>query len=67
MGFMAMEFFRQSPLLAMPVIALVIFMLVFLAVSLRALLTQKSHWDAAAQLPFSEGHHVGRVEESSHE
>jgi hypothetical protein len=67
MGFMAMDYFRQSPLLALPVIALVIFMFVFLAVSLRALLTQKSRWDAAAQLPFSEGQGVAGVEENGHE
>ncbi|MEY4509826.1 MAG: hypothetical protein RLZZ450_1948 [Pseudomonadota bacterium] len=67
MGFMAMDYFRQSPLLAMPVIALVIFMLVFLAVSLRALLTQKSSWDAAARLPLSEGQDSAGVEEKGHE
>ena len=67
MGFMAMDYFRQSPLLAMPVIALVIFMLVFLAVSLRALLTQKSRWDAAAQLPLSDGRRADEREENGHE
>jgi hypothetical protein len=67
MGFMAMDYFRQSPLLMMPVIALVIFMLVFLSVSLRALLTRKSSWDALAQLPLQEGRSVAAGEENGHE
>lgn len=67
MGYMAMDYFRHSPLLAMPVIALFIFMLVFLAVSLRALLTRKSSWDAAARLPLSDGQRSGAVEEKGHE
>jgi hypothetical protein len=67
MGFMAMDYFRRSPLLVMPVIALVIFMLVFLAVSLRALLTRKSRWDALAQLPLQEGRSVAAGEENGHE
>lgn len=66
MGFMAMDYFRQSPLLALPVLALVLFMLVFLAVTLRALLTQKSRWDAMAMLPL-EDRSAESVEENGHE
>lgn len=67
MGFMAMDYFRQSPLLALPVIALVLFMLVFLAVTLRAMLTQKSRWDAMAQLPLEDRPAELSVEENGHE
>jgi hypothetical protein len=52
MSFIAMDYFRQSPLLAMPVLALVIFMLVFASVSLRALFTKSAAWEAMARLPL---------------
>jgi hypothetical protein len=67
MGFMALEYFRQSPVLALPVVALVIFMLVFLAVSLRALLTQSSRWDAVSALPLADDPAATTVEENGHE
>ena len=67
MGYMAMDYFRQSPLLALPVIALVLFMLVFLAVTLRAMLTKKSRWDAIAQLPLEDRPAESSVEENGHE
>lgn len=54
MGYIAREFFRTSPVLGFPLIALAIFMLVFIAVSLRALLVHKPCMDAAARLPLGE-------------
>ncbi|MDB4988897.1 MAG: hypothetical protein JWN04_4075 [Myxococcaceae bacterium] len=67
MGFMAMDYFRQSPLLAMPVLALVIFILVFLAVTLRAMLTSSSRWDELAQLPLQDAPPASLAQENGHE
>lgn len=52
LGFMAMEYFRTNPVMMFPLIALAIFMAVFLVVTLRATLTQKSRWEAVANLPL---------------
>ena len=52
LGFMSLEFFRRSPLLAYPLAALVIFMAVFLIVTVRALLSQKTRWETVSQLPL---------------
>lgn len=65
MGFMAMDYFRQSPLLALPVAALVIFMLVFLTVSFRAWLGGQARWDDLAQLPLRDT--TAHREESPHD
>ena len=54
MGFMSLQFFRQSPLLAYPLAALMIFMLVFLVVTVRAVLTRKTQWDAVSRLPLED-------------
>ena len=54
LGFMSLSFFRQSPLLAYPLAGLMIFMLVFLVVTLRAVLTKKSSWEAVSRLPLEE-------------
>ncbi len=53
MRLIAMDYFMRSPLLALPVLALAIFMGVFLVISLRAMLSQKSEVDEMARLPFS--------------
>jgi hypothetical protein len=52
LGFMAMDYFRQSPMLAFPVLALAIFMLVFCLVSLRAVLTKKTRFEQISRLPL---------------
>jgi hypothetical protein len=49
---MALDFFRRSPMLILPVVALAIFMLVFFAVTLRTLLTKKQNYEAVARLPL---------------
>jgi hypothetical protein len=63
MGAIAREFFRNSPVLDFPLIALAIFMLVFIAITVRALILQSAQVDAAARLPLEEP----RRQESSHE
>jgi len=59
LGFMSLEFFRRSPLLAYPLAALLIFMAVFLIVTIRALLNRKTQWEAVSQLPL-DGEHKER-------
>jgi len=54
LSFMAMDYFRQSPMLAMPILALAIFMLVFLVVTVRALVTKSARFDAVARLPLEQ-------------
>lgn len=63
LSLIAMDYFRQSPVLAMPIIALALFMLVFLAVTLRAMLTKKTSFEQIARLPLEDASH----EESHHE
>jgi hypothetical protein len=52
LGFMAMEHFRQSPVLVLPLLALALFMLVFLALAIRTLLTRKQTFEHVANLPL---------------
>lgn len=52
LGFMAREFFRQSPVLMFPLIALAIFMTVFIVIALRAVVSRKQSWDAVSRLPL---------------
>lgn len=51
---MSAEFFARSPVLIYPIIALSIFFVVFVVVSLRALRAQKSELDRLAALPLSD-------------
>jgi hypothetical protein len=46
----AHDFFTTSPVMAAPLVALVLFVIVFVLVSLRAIRTQRSDADRAAQL-----------------
>lgn len=59
MRLMSSEFFARSPVLIFPVLALGLFFVVFVLISLRALLTQREEMDAAARLPLNDGdsHH----------
>lgn len=54
LGWFASDFFARSPVLIYPVIALGLFMTVFISVSLKALFLKKSEVDRLAQLPLSE-------------
>ena len=55
------EFFARSPLLAWPVFALALFLCVFVAVSLRALLGRREDMLRMAELPIRDS------EERSHD
>jgi hypothetical protein len=46
------DYFARSPVLAYPIAALGLFLLVFIAVSLRAVLRTRSDMDRMAQLPL---------------
>jgi hypothetical protein len=47
---MAHDFFTASPVMAAPLVALVLFVIVFVAVSVRAMRTRRSDADRAAHL-----------------
>ncbi len=46
------EFFMRSPLLSLPLVALVLFMVVFAAILIRTLRRPPEHFDAEARLPL---------------
>lgn len=54
LGWISGDFFARSPVLIYPLIALGIFMTVFVAAALRAFLTRKEHFDELALLPFDD-------------
>ena len=71
LSFMASEYFQRSPMLIYPVVALALFMLVFLAVTVRTVLTRGAQFEAIARLPL-ENQEVARgpskqQKESDHE
>ena len=65
LSFIAMDYFRQSPVLAFPLIAMAIFMLVFFAITLRAVLTNKAQYERVARLPLERDD--GKVSGECHE
>ena len=52
MSSIAFEFFRHSPLLALPVLSLVLFMSAFVVSILRAVLASQKRLQALSELPF---------------
>lgn len=52
LGWFASDYFSQSPVLIFPLVALGLFMTVFMVVSLRALFARKPNLDRLAQLPL---------------
>ncbi|MCA9530714.1 MAG: hypothetical protein KC543_11305 [Myxococcales bacterium] len=56
MSFLTKEFFAQSPVLALPLLALAIFLVVFVAVSVRALRMKDRETDRLAHLALDEAH-----------
>ena len=67
LSLMAMEFFRQSPVLAFPLAALGLFMLVFLGVTIKTALTQKGDYEALARLPLTDDRNSAHQGEVGHE
>jgi hypothetical protein len=60
MSWIASEYFQRSPLLVFPLIALVLFMLVFVAAIARAALTSRERLDQLARLPLEGEGEVNR-------
>lgn len=58
-GWLVKDFFGASPMLAFPKIALVIFAVVFVVVTVRALLLDKSDIEAQARLALEDGRSAG--------
>jgi hypothetical protein len=54
LSFMAMDFFRTSPLLGYPIAALALFMGVFFVVSLRTAWTRAERYAHVARLPLQD-------------
>lgn len=57
-GWLVKDFFGASPMLALPKIALIIFLVVFVAVTIRTLLMKKSEVSSQAQLALEDGNLV---------
>ncbi len=50
------DLFAQSPLLVMPLIAMFLFLGVFVAVAIRAMTQSRLEMEAAARLPLGDDH-----------
>jgi L-asparagine transporter-like permease len=57
-GWLVKDFFGASPMLALPKIALIIFLIVFVAVTIRTLLMKKNEVSAQAHLALEDGNLV---------
>ena len=58
-GSMAREFFGASPLLALPILALLIFAVVFVLLAVRTLRLRQSEVDQRARIALDEGGNHG--------
>ena len=54
MSWIARQFFAESPVIGLPIVALLIFFTVFLLVTVRALRSRPDDVDALARLPLAE-------------
>jgi hypothetical protein len=54
LSFMASEYFQRSPMLLYPLVALALFMLVFLVVTVKTVLTKGARYEAIARLPLED-------------
>jgi hypothetical protein len=54
LSYMAVQFFRESPLLAYPLFALASFIAVFCAWVLRTMLADAARYEAVARLPLED-------------
>jgi hypothetical protein len=57
MSRMAESFFAVSPLLALPIISMVIFGVVFLAITMRTMRTPNDEIERRRAMPLEEDHH----------
>ena len=61
MGAMHKELFEHSPLLVLPLIAMFLFLLVWVSTAIHALTRSHEEMDAAARIPLDEEKRHGRV------
>jgi cbb3-type cytochrome oxidase subunit 3 len=54
MSAIARQFFADSPVIVFPIFALLLFVAVFIVVTVRALRTQPSEIDALARIPLAD-------------
>lgn len=54
MRLLTAEFFQRSPLLIFPLVALIIFFVVYVGIALRTYTRKKDHFDPMARLPLDE-------------
>jgi hypothetical protein len=57
MSRMAESFFAASPLLVLPIVSMVIFGAVFLAITMRAMRTPNDEIEKRRAMPLEEDHH----------
>ncbi|MFW5876010.1 MAG: hypothetical protein ACOCXM_04680 [Myxococcota bacterium] len=57
----ASDFFARSPVLLFPVVALALFVTVFMLVSLRTLLWKRQDLEAVSRLPLEEDSNQGEA------
>jgi hypothetical protein len=50
------DLFAQSPLLVLPLVAMFLFLAVFVVVAIRAATSSRTEMDAAARLPLGDDH-----------
>ena len=62
MSTIARQFFADSPLIFFPIIALLLFVSVFLLVTTRALRARREDIDALARIPFGDAEESPRHE-----
>ena len=64
-GWLVKDFFGASPMLALPKIALILFLVVFVAVTIRTLLMKKTEVSVQAHLALEDGNLVAVKGDSS--
>ena len=57
LSWFASDYFAQSPVLVFPLVALGIFMTVFMVVSVRTIFTRKASFDRIAAMPLEKDDH----------
>jgi uncharacterized membrane protein (DUF485 family) len=55
LGWFASDFFARSPVLIFPLVALGLFMTVFVLATVRALMANREHLDRMSRLPLEAG------------
>jgi hypothetical protein len=58
LSLISIDFFARSPVLALPVLAMLLFMVVFVANVVRAFRTREPELDRLASLPFADEEEV---------